>query len=93
MLSCLRGFCANNQCILKPFRERGQLWNDPTVSRVVMGRESLSHRREYTTSTTAEQHMIRPATAEQRSQRVFARRTIGRTVLPSESGTTLLTEN
>ena len=45
-------------------------------------------------STTAGPHMIRPATvtAEQRSQRVFARRTLGRTVLPSESGTTLLTE-
>ena len=43
-------------------------------------------------STTAGPHMIRPATAEQRPQRVFARRTLGRTVLPSESGTTLLTE-
>ena len=43
-------------------------------------------------STTAGPYMIRPATAEQRSQRVFARRTLGRTVLPSESGTTLITE-
>ena len=45
-------------------------------------------------STTAGPYMIRPATvtAEQRSQRVFARHTLGRTVLPSESGTTLLTE-
>ena len=42
-------------------------------------------------STTAGPHMIRPATAEQRSQRVFAKRTLGRTVLPTESGTTLLT--
>ena len=40
--------CINNECMLKPFRERGQLGNDPTniTSREVMGRGSLSHRRE-----------------------------------------------
>ena len=38
--------CVNNKCTLKPFRERGQLGNDPTVSRVDMGRGSLPHRRE-----------------------------------------------
>ena len=37
--------CDNNQCMLKAVRETVQLGNDPTVSRVDMGRGSLSHRR------------------------------------------------
>ena len=39
-------FCINNQCMLKAARETGQLGNEPTVSRIVMGRGSLSHCRE-----------------------------------------------